>query len=61
MATSVQYGMKRNAEELQSFLKDLDRWTEDIKKEDEQLRSQEPPATRVGQAIDINLEWQSQK
>lgn len=46
MAANVQYGMKKNAEELQGYFKDLDRWTEDIKKEDEQLRSQKPPATQ---------------
>jgi len=33
----VQHGVKQNAEEVQDYLRELNSWTEDIKKKDEQL------------------------
>uniref|UniRef100_A0A673Z4S1 RNA polymerase II-associated protein 3 n=1 Tax=Salmo trutta TaxID=8032 RepID=A0A673Z4S1_SALTR len=38
-AIELQLQMRQNAEDLHSFMKDLDSWETDIKKKDEQLRS----------------------
>lgn len=41
-ATQMQMQVRRNAEELKSFLDDLESWEEDIKKKDENLSRQKP-------------------
>ncbi|KAF7694224.1 RNA polymerase II-associated protein 3 [Silurus meridionalis] len=38
-AVELQMQMRQNAEDLQSFMRDLNSWEEDIKKKDEQLRA----------------------
>lgn len=38
-AVELQIQMRQNAEDLQSFMKELDNWEEEIKKKDQQLRT----------------------
>ncbi len=45
-AVELQIQMRHNAEDLQSFTKELNNWEEEIKKKDQQLRTgnaSEPP------------------
>lgn len=38
-AIELQLQMRQNAEEMQSFMKDLEGWETEIKKKDEELRT----------------------
>ena len=44
----LQLQMRRNAEDLQDYLRDLGNWEDDIKKKDAMLRKQKPILKKVG-------------
>ena len=44
----MQMQVKRNAEDLQNYLKDLDSWEDGIKKKDEGLSRRKPILKEVG-------------
>lgn len=46
-ALELQLQMRQNAEDLQSFMKELENWELDMKNKDEQLRTGRPDEVQV--------------
>lgn len=46
-AVELQMQMRQNAEDLHNFMKELDSWEEDMKKKDEELRTENLAESQV--------------
>ena len=49
----MQLQLRQNSEDLQSFLRDLDSWEEEIKEKDEGLKRRKPILKEVGRDSQI--------
>ena len=51
MASSVQLQLRRNAEDLQEFLKDMGNWEKEAKEKDQVLRTQKESSGKAHRQI----------